>query len=133
MTIEGRITVDALIHDTAGTTDVRIISLAKSESIGSEYIAAFTSGTLADGQTASIDFNSGFKDAAGNTLTFETVSRLLFQWSGGYGRTLGGDSFSVISASGRVASSDCSEAQPLTIGAGTGTGTYSIVIIGYPI
>jgi len=133
MTIEGRITIDALIQDTSGSTDVKIISLAKSDAIGSDSIAAFASGTLADGQTASIDFNAGFRDAAGDVLTFESVTRLLFQWSGGYSRTLGGDTFSVASKDDRVASSDCDEGQPLTIGAGTGTGTYSIVMIGTPI
>lgn len=132
MTLEGRVTVDALLHDKEGSTDLRVISLAKSWSIGAGRIAGFVTGTLAATQTASIDFNSGLRDAAGNVLSFENVGRVVFSWSGGYSRVLGGDSFSVQSINGELATSACDEAAPLTIGQGSDTGTYSIVFIGTP-
>lgn len=133
MTIEGRVTVDGLFHDKAGTAAIKIISMAKSDSYGSNDVVAQVSGTLANNSSTSINIASlGAVDASGNAIAFEHVDRILFQWSGSYPRTLSGETFAATSLNNKVAASCCDEAVMLSLGSGTGEGAYSIVLIGTP-
>ena len=133
MSIEGRINVDCLLHDKDGTAAMRVISMASSVDVQSQaYVAAFVTGTLASGQTASLNINSiAYKNAAGQSVVFANADLVAFQWSGEYYRQLSdSNSLSVLTSYGNRPSLSSCDSTDFTISANSGTGTYTIVFVG---
>lgn len=137
MSINGSISVNALFHDTDGTTSLKIVSLKSSDeyTTGKVAVVSGTAGTSAVTLDSPV-LSPTYRDASGALVSFLTVRRILFSWSGPKRRTLTDaeyDNFKLTSLSGSVAASwmaaDSDNVTP-SLSAGTGTGTYTIVIYG---
>ena len=137
MSIEGRINVDVLFQDKSGQR-LKIVSLndAKEYTTGKVAIVSGTAGT------ASVVFMSyddpqptPYRDASGALVSLASIDRLAFSWSGSSVRTLTPDDglgdFAIRSYEGIVAITAYGGlmASP-TISAGSGTGTYTIILYG---
>ena len=134
MSLNGSISVNALFHDTDGTTSLKIVSLKSTEEYTTGKVAVLT-GTAG---TSAVSFSSlgatTYKDASGNAVSFSGVRRLLFSWSGTEERVLLDQADSVFllrSKSSSISVSDCTNflVEP-RIEIGNGTGTYTIVLYG---
>jgi len=134
MAINGRIGVDAVFHDTDGTTSLKIVSLQSTQEYTTGKVAILT-GTAG---TSAVSFSNlgatTYKDASGNAVSFSGVRRLLFSWSGAEERVLVDQTDSVFllrSKSSSISVSDCTNF-PVgpRIEVGVGTGTYTIVLYG---
>lgn len=79
MALDGRINIDVLFHDTDGTSSLKVVSLegAKSYSSGAVAVVSGTVGTSQQSITT-----TSYRDAAGQQVSFSTVSRVAFQSSG---------------------------------------------------
>jgi len=73
MSIEGRITVDALFHDKDGTASLKVVSLAATKGYSSGKVA-IVNGTVGTA-TVTLFPSSGvqYRDAAGNLVAFGSV------------------------------------------------------------
>tara|TARA_B100001741_G_C16532399_1_gene590178 strand:- start:1071 stop:1460 length:390 start_codon:yes stop_codon:yes gene_type:complete len=71
MSINGRLNVDALVHD-ATTGSMKVLDLDSSESIGTK--AALVTGTATAGGLAVDPEDTGYLDSSGNEVTFTSVS-----------------------------------------------------------
>lgn len=134
MSINGSISVNALFHDTDGTTSLKIVSLKSSDQYTTGKVAILT-GTAG---TAAVSFSNfgatTYRDASGALVSFNEVYRIAFSWSGSSERVLtesGDNAFLLRSTSSRIAVSDVPGiAVTPSVLAGTGTGTYAIVLYG---
>lgn len=135
MSINGSISVNALFHDTDGTTSLKIVSLKSSDeyTTGKVAVVSGTAGTSAVTLDSPV-LSPTYRDASGGLVSFSTVRRILFSWSGQNPRTLTDaeyDTFKFTSSSGSVAASLIAQDNVVpSLSAGTGTGTYTIVIYG---
>lgn len=134
MAIDGRINVDVLFHDTDGTTSLKVVSLEDSTAYTTGKVAVIT-GTAG---TTDVTFSSlgqtTYRNAAGTLVSFSSVRRVAFRWSGASQATLSDDSDNVFllrSQAGNIAMSDATAfiVAP-RVSNGTGTGTYTIVLWG---
>jgi hypothetical protein len=134
MPLNGRINVDVLFHDTAGTTSLKVVSLEGSTeyTTGKVAIVTGTAGTAAT--TVAATLSLPYRDASGSLVTFSDVRRVAFAYSGSVARSLNetlDSAFSIVSAEGRVAISECVlPGVSLQLGGSVGTGSYTIVIYG---
>jgi hypothetical protein len=133
MSIDGRITVDALFHDKDGTASLKVVSLAAASTYTTEKVVLVqkTAGT------GSVTINYGaYRDASGNIVTISSPKRMAFAWSGATMAVLTDntdDKFKVSSRNGEISvtsfdPSDTSSISPRFI-AGE-TGTYTFVLVG---
>jgi hypothetical protein len=133
MSIEGRITVDALFHDRSGDDRLKVLSLASSKGYTTGAVA-FVTGTAG---TASryIEW-AGYRNAAGELVEISNPYAISFAWSGSAMRTLndaGSGDFRLMSRNGEAAICTLAGSQPvlqLATAPGGGTGTYSVLIWG---
>jgi len=129
MTISGRLSVDALVHDTTGTTSLKALSLESSESVTTGTVAIVT-GTCGTSAVSIAVAPSTYVDSAGSAVTFATVTRVVLQGTAALKFT----SSSVTAYSGTT---QCAAfalnghtTAAVGIAAVTGTATYTILLVG---
>ncbi len=84
MSIDGRITIDALFHDRSGDDRLKVLSLASSNGYTTGKVVAVT-GTAAG--NVGIAWGS-YRDASGSLVTLNNPEAIAFSWSGANYRTL---------------------------------------------
>lgn len=132
MSIDGRITVDALFHDRSDADSrIKIIALQSSTGYASGEIVHVTGTAGTSAQT--LAYNA-YRNAAGNLVSLTSQLRIAFSWSGSSRRILydsGADAWKLHSSNGEVAVTQMPDLDPiLSLSSGVGTGTYSIVMWG---
>lgn len=139
MSVEGRISVDVVFHDTDGTNAINVVSLQKSDSYQSGVVQ-YLSGTAG---TAAFSFGEGilggvggttYRNAAGQEVS-STAKRIAFSWSGGAGdirdlSEVDSGAFLLRSVNGEVAVSSSGGPASLAMSACSTTGTYTLVVYG---
>lgn len=133
MAIDGRINVDVLFHDTDGTASLKVVSLEDSTAYTSGSVAV-VSGTVGTSQQ-SIS-TASYRDAAGQQVSFASITRVAIQSSGPEVRYLMGaspENIGVIST-GQLAVGNISPVfSALTnhrIRTTAGTASYTLVLYG---
>jgi hypothetical protein len=131
MSIDGRITVDALFHDRSGDR-LKVLSLASSTgyTTGKAIVVTGTSGTA-----GSVITYAGYRDASGGFALLGNPAHIAFSWSGASLARLADidlDQWRFWSKNNVVAVSQISTATEPTIQVlpESGTGTYTIVMWG---
>jgi hypothetical protein len=132
MTLDGRVNVDVLFHDTNGTSAIKVVTLNHSEEYPSGKVAVIT-GTAG---TAAITFGSigqtTYRNAAGQAVLMDSVERVIFTWSGDFPRAIydyGDNQFYIQSVRGMPAVTYYPAFIPaIEMSAGVGTGTYKIIL-----
>ena len=135
MSIDGRITVDALFHDRDSTSRMKVLSLSSSDGYASGEVVRIT-GTAGTSALTYIPYNN-YRNAAGDVVTLSEVYRIAFAWSGPSVALLidGGDEgFRIGSKNGEVAVASLNTAlsQPIPYFAAPTTGTYTLIMWGDP-
>ena len=131
MSINGRISIDAIFHDTDGTASISVVSLNESEEYSSGVVAVIT-GTASGVQQGLNVQPTTYRNAAGNLVLFDGISHVIIRSNSG--TVVYGDSVnSVVVPPGKTASfATFPDYDPgvLTIYADGGTASYTIVLIG---
>ncbi len=139
MSVEGRISVDVVFHDTDGTNAINVLTLQKSDAYPSG-IVQYLSGTAG---TAAFTLGEGgfqgvggttYRNAAGQQVE-SNAKRIAFSWSGGAGdiRDLSetdSGAFLLRSFNGEVAVCSHNGNTNLAMSACSTTGTYTLVVYG---
>ena len=129
MTVSGRLSVDALVHDTTGTTSLKALSLESSESVTTGKVAIVT-GTCGTSAVSIAVAPSTYFDSAGSAVTFATVTRVVLQGSAALKFT----SSSVTAYSGTTQCAafalNAHTTAAVNVAAVTGTATYTILLVG---
>ena len=127
MTIEGRISVDALFHDKDGTSAVNVLSLGSSVAYESGSVAMIAG---ACGEVpVSIDLGqTNYRDASGNIVALSAY-RVAFKASGNGGQLYQANgSVRIISSGEQVSTSEIDEQEFLYVSALSGTTAYSVLV-----
>jgi hypothetical protein len=129
MSIDGRITVDALFHDKSGTARLKVLSLESSNGYTSGQVVRIT-GTAGTAATA-LTFTN-YRDASGAVVSLVNTRKLAYSWSGPTPRKLdevGIEDFRLMSKNNEVAVTNLDGTQPvLQLMAHDTTGTYTVII-----
>jgi hypothetical protein len=80
MSVEGRITVDALFHDKDGTNAINVLSLARSGS-SLQGKCAYVSGIVGTAAVTVAVSPSTYRDSSGSLVSFTDVERVVFSCS----------------------------------------------------
>lgn len=129
MSINGRINVDVLFHDTDGTASLKVVSLQDSQPYTSGTVA-FASGTCGTNAVGIALGPSTYRSAGGGLVTL-SPQRVAFRASGnGAYLTQDNGPVSVFSSLGRASVSEIDEQEFLRVSAANGTATYEIVMWG---
>lgn len=131
MTINGRINLDAIFHDTAGTASISVVSMHEAEEYSGGVVAVMT--RTASGVVQSLPVQpTTYRNAAGDLVTFGGISRVLIRSNSGtvvYADQVN----SVVITSGKTVSLETAIDQDptsISIYADGGTASYTIVLIG---
>ena len=131
MSINGRISIDAIFHDTDGTASINVVSLSESEEYSSGVVAVITGTTSGVQQSLNVQ-PTNYRDAAGSFVSLYGVSHVIVRSNSG--TVIYGDSVnSVVVPPGKTASfATFTDYQPgdLTVYSDGGTASYTIVLIG---
>ena len=139
MSVEGRISVDVVFHDTDGTNAINVVTLQKSDSYPSGAVQ-YLSGTAG---TAAFTFGEGvlqgvggttYRNAAGQEVS-SNAKRIAFSWRGGAGdiRDLSeteSNRFVLRSVNGEVAVCSNDGNANLVMSVCATTGTYTLIVYG---
>jgi hypothetical protein len=135
MSVEGRITVDALFHDKDGTNAVNVVSLAKTTEYATGKVLVVT-GTAGTAQTTVL-LDNVYRDATGQPVVIGEALRIAFSWDRDTARRLevidfdDGAFCTLASRSNDVAVSAGTQIQQARLTASSGnTGTYTIIVYG---
>ena len=137
MALDGRITVDALFHDTDGTASLKVVSLEDSQEYtsGKVLIVTGTCGTTA--LTATSVAPSTYRDASGSIVSFTAVTRAAFSATPAARALQEGsasDAPRLFSAGGSVAVSDMNPEEDNQsdwfVQTTAGTASYTLVLYG---
>ena len=131
MSINGRISIDAIFHDTDGTASINVVSLNESEEYSTGVVAVIT-GT-ASGVLQSLPVSpTTYRNAAGNLVSLDQCNHAIVRSNSG--RIVYSDlTNSVLVLPGRVASfaTDFNSGNAdISIYADGGTASYTIILIG---
>ena len=133
MSINGSISVNALFHDTDGTTSLKIVSLKSSEEYTTGKVAV-VSGTVGTNAAAIYYTNTAYKDASGSAVSFTTVQRIAFSASPlaylDAAAALGGGDIVLASRSNQVTLIDAREGIQSFVYTTAGTASYTLVLYG---
>jgi hypothetical protein len=136
MSIEGRITVDALFHDKDGTASLKVVSLQDSRAYTGGKVAV-VSGTVGTSQITIQTQPTTYRDSSGAFVSFDFIERIVMQSPGDAPVKLSvSDNFtgfdSLTSKSGAIAtlSVAATEQTSLVIAAYAGTNSYTAIIYG---
>jgi len=132
MSIDGRITVDALFHDRSGDERLKVLSLASSTgyTAGKAIIVTGTAGTF-----GSVITHANYRDASGGFALLGNPAHIAFAWSGASLAKLADtdlEQWRIQSKNNVVAVTQFSTATEPTIQVlpEAGTGTYTIIMWG---
>ena len=129
MSIEGRISVDALFHDRAGTARLKVVSLESSVGYTAGQVVRIT-GTAGTSSTT-LAFTT-YRDASGAVVSLTSASKIVYSWSGAVPRSLNETSatkFRLMSKGDEAAVSNLDGSLPaLQLLQHASTGTYSIIL-----
>lgn len=129
MSIEGRINVDVLFHDKAGTSSLKVLSLQDADSYTTGE-AAYWSGTCG---TTAVTLSFGpttYRDAAGQLVTVQPggSGRVAFLATGNGGvLTQSGGSVHLISQN-HACVSNIDEQESVSVAARGGTTQYTVIV-----
>jgi hypothetical protein len=131
MSIDGRITVDALFHDRSGER-LKLLSLASSTGYTTGKAIVVTGTASTAGRTIT---HASYRDASGEFALLGNPAHIAFSWSGASLAKLADidtEQFRVCSKGGVVAVTQFSTATEPTIQVlpESGTGTYTIIMWG---
>jgi hypothetical protein len=131
MSIEGRINIDVLFHDKDGTASLKVLSLQDSKEYTTGKVA-FVSGTVGTSQTGFNTYTTSYRDSSGSLVTFSTLSRVVFSYSGSTAKKLNDidGNFLLSSRNSEPAASSITGNVDAVIEPGSGTGTYTIILYG---
>jgi len=135
MSIEGRINVDALFHDSDGTASLKVVSLASSVAYTTGKVAVMT-GTAGTSQVFLNLYSTQYRDAGGNLVTFAStaISHIAFAFQGAAGQSRkfsdSNGNVMLVSKNNEVACSGVSASLDALIETAANTGTYTIVLYG---
>ena len=131
MSINGRINLDAVFHDTDGTASISVVSMHEAEEFSSGVVAVMT--LTASGVLQSLPVTpTTYRNAAGNLVPLDGISHVLLRSNSGtvvYADQVN----SVVVPSGQtVLLATVVEQDPslISIYADGGTASYTIVLIG---
>ncbi len=132
MTIEGRIGIDVLFHDTDGTNAINVVSLQNVTAISTGTVAV-ASGVVGTSAVSVLIDPTTYRDASGNVVSLTYVNQIVFKCSA---------ECSVEESSGR-AWTRCAANGVVVLGTeqggidgfvvgpiGSGTATYTLVMYG---
>jgi len=129
MSIEGRITVDALLLDRSGTARLKVLSMESSTEYASGQ-AVRVSGVA--GTAATVITFASYRNSAGDIVSLSNTRKLAYAWSGPTPRKLdevGIEDFRLMSKNNEVAVTNLDGTQPiLELQLHETTGVYSIII-----
>jgi hypothetical protein len=128
MSIEGRINVDALFHDSDGTTSLKVLSIQDSDAYASG-IVAYWSGTC--GSTAvTLQFApTTYRNAAGNLVTVQpSDGHVVFHASGNGGRLAQANGSVHLVSVGHVCTSNLDEQESISVAGLAGTTQYTVLV-----
>jgi hypothetical protein len=135
MSIEGRIAVDALFHDTDGTTSLKVVSLASSVGYTAGKVAVVT-GTAGTSQVFLNLYSTQYRDASGSLVTFAStaISHIAFAFQGASGQSRkfsdSNGNVMLVSKNNEVACSSVPASLDGFIETAANTGTYTVVLYG---
>ena len=131
MSIEGRINIDCLFHDKDGTASLKVVSLQDSKAYTTGKVAIVTA-TVGTSQTGFNTYATSYRDSSGSLVTFSTLSRVVFSYSGSTAKKLNDieGNFLLSSRNSEPAASSISGNVDAVIEPGSGTGTYTIILYG---
>jgi hypothetical protein len=131
MSIEGRINIDCLFHDKDGTASLKVVSLQDSKAYTTGKVAIVT-GTVGTSQIGLNTYAPAYRDSSGSLVTFSTLSRVVFSYSGSTAKKLLDidGNFLLSSRNNEPAASSVSGNVDAVIDPGSGTGTYTIILYG---
>jgi hypothetical protein len=131
MSIEGRINIDCLFHDKDGTASLKVVSLQDSKEYTTGKVAIVTA-TVGTSQTGFNTYATSYRDSSGSLVTFSTLSRVVFSYSGSTAKKLNDieGNFLLSSRNSEPAASSISGNVDAVIEPGSGTGTYTIILYG---
>ena len=131
MSINGRISIDAIFHDTDGTASISVVSLQDSKEYTTGKVA-FITGTVGTNQFSVNTYSTPYRDSSGSLVTFSTLSRVVFSYSGSTAKKFNdiNGNFLLSSRNNEPAASSVSENVDALIESGSGTGTYTILLYG---
>ena len=131
MSIDGRISIDAIFHDTDGTASISVVSLQDSKEYTTGKVA-FITGTVGTNQFSFNSYSTPYRDSSGSLVTFSTLSRVVFSYSGSTAKKFNdiNGNFLLSSRNNEPATSLVSENVDALIESGSGTGTYTILLYG---
>jgi hypothetical protein len=130
MSIEGRISIDALFHDKDGTASLKVVSLQDSRAYTTGKVAYWsatcgtTSVTLSFGPTT-------YRNASGNLVSVAPggLGRIAFQATGNGGvLSQANGSLHLISTEGGACVSNIDEQESVSIAAFDGTTRYTVIV-----
>ena len=131
MSIEGRINIDCLFHDKDGTASLKVVSLNDSQEYTTGKVA-IVSGTIGTSQVSFNTYVPAYRDSSGSLVTFSTLSRVVFSYSGSTAKKLNDidGNFLLSSRNNEPAASSVTGNVDAVIDPGSGTGTYTIILYG---
>jgi len=139
MSIEGRINIDCLFHDTNGTASLKVVSLQDSKAYTTGKVA-IVSGTV--GTTAATfisadngDASSTYRDASGSLVSFSQITSVAVKATALTRPLVFGDSsipISIVIRGGEVLAYPCSVSagDNVSVRSSSGTATYTILLYG---
>lgn len=132
MSIEGRISIDALFHDKDGTASLKVVSLQDSRAYSSGKVA-IVSGTCATSAVTIQVAPTAFRDASGAFVSFVEIQRFVIK-SGPIALILNQPNVTVDANAISVVSNAVGDfddpGQLPTVRTNAGTTTYTIVMYG---
>lgn len=132
MSITGRSIVDIIVHDTSGTSSLKIVSLEATESLTAGKVALIEGTHGASSHTISHNA-TGYTDASGSEVSFTSVSRIALKSSRPMTLATHQSGVVVRSDANRVAFSEASHTTgnlTLTPLYTSGTAAYSVYLYG---
>jgi hypothetical protein len=131
MSIDGRISIDAIFHDTDGTASISVVSLNESEEYSSGVVAVIT-GTASGVQQILPVTPTTYRNAAGNLVSLSQCKHVIVKSNSG--TVVYGDLTNSVSVPpGRAASlaTDLNSGNAdISIYADGGTASYTIILYG---
>lgn len=132
MSIDGRINVDVLFHDTEGTASLKVVSMTTSQPVTSGKVAHVT-GTCGTSAVTIQLAPSTYRDASGQPVSFAEISSVIVQPSGA-GVVMTNPAVSVAVNKMAVIHEDIADlgdaGQLPTVRAVSGTASFRIVFVG---
>jgi len=127
MSIEGQVSVSAIFHDKFGDDSLKVAALSSAEAYSTGKVAIIE-GTCGTSAVTIATAPSTYVDAAGEAVTFSSVTRIVVQGTPGVAVEYG--SIRINSISDAAAASSASGLETLTVASTAGTSSYTLIVVG---